>query len=333
MGELAHRCRRSSSIVDTIAPGLELGRRLRHDDERVGAAPATAMRCEPLPPTGRDDVLARLAPTTQRARVGPLARRRRRAARSAARAPSAGAAARRRASAATPAARTPRTTRSALTGLPGRPKNGVLSGPMMPKPCGMPGCIATLLELHRAEPAERFLDDVVGADADAAAGDDEVGADQLVLERVDQHAAGRPGTMPTRKAIAPASRAAAVEQRAVGVGDLARRQRLARVDQLAAGGQHDDARPRPHRAPARGRPRRAARSARRRDACRRAAPSCPAATSSPARRMCAPGVGRPVGSRTCAMPPSVHSSGTTASAPGGIGAPVMMRTHSPGCTV
>src|SRR3954462_12127980 len=33
------------------------------------------------------------------------------------------------------------------------------------------------------------------------------------------------------------------------------------------------------------------------------------------------------------MPPSVHSTGTTASAPAGIGAPVMMRTHRPGCTL
>ena len=32
------------------------------------------------------------------------------------------------------------------------------------------------------------------------------------------------------------------------------------------------------------------------------------------------------------MPPSVHSTGTTASAPAGISAPVMIRTHSPGWT-
>ncbi len=34
--------------------------------------------------------------------------------------------------------------------------------------------------------------------------------------------------------------------------------------------------------------------------------------------------------RTSATPPSVHSTGTTASAPCGIGAPVMMRTAVPG---
>ena len=32
----------------------------------------------------------------------------------------------------------------ALTGLPGSVKIGVASGPTVPKPCGMPGCIATL---------------------------------------------------------------------------------------------------------------------------------------------------------------------------------------------
>ena len=33
---------------------------------------------------------------------------------------------------------------SADTGLPGRPKTGVLSGPIVPKPCGIPGCMPTL---------------------------------------------------------------------------------------------------------------------------------------------------------------------------------------------
>jgi hypothetical protein len=36
---------------------------------------------------------------------------------------------------------------------------------------------------------------------------------------------------------------------------------------------------------------------------------------------------------TAAMPWSVHSIGTTASAPAGIGAPVMIRVESPGCTL
>ena len=31
----------------------------------------------------------------------------------------------------------------ALTGLPGSVKIGVESGPITPKPCGLPGCIAT----------------------------------------------------------------------------------------------------------------------------------------------------------------------------------------------
>nr|WP_284288243.1 hypothetical protein [Angustibacter aerolatus] len=51
----------------------------------------------------------------------------------------------------------------------------------------------------------------------------------------------------------------------------------------------------------------------------------PRRTSVPARRTCAPGV---VGERTSTSrtPPSVASTGTTASAPSGTGAPVMMRT-------
>ena len=36
---------------------------------------------------------------------------------------------------------------------------------------------------------------------------------------------------------------------------------------------------------------------------------------------------------TAAMPWSVHSTGTTASAPAGMGAPVMIRVESPGCTL
>ena len=59
---------------------------------------------------------------------------------------------------------------------------------------------------------------------------------------------------------------------------------------------------------------------------------CPVLTSSPWRRTALPGFGVWV-MVTLAMPPSVHSSGTTASAPGGTGAPVMIRTDMPGCTV
>ena len=57
--------------------------------------------------------------------------------------------------------------------------------------------------------------------------------------------------------------------------------------------------------------------------------SAPAARSSPARRTHSP-VRTLVRIATRATPPSVSSSGTTASAPGGIGAPVMIRMHRPG---
>jgi hypothetical protein len=57
----------------------------------------------------------------------------------------------------------------------------------------------------------------------------------------------------------------------------------------------------------------------------------PADTSSPALRTYAPTSGaRRIA--TEATPPSVHSTGTTASAPAGSIAPVMIRTHTPGCT-
>ena len=60
--------------------------------------------------------------------------------------------------------------------------------------------------------------------------------------------------------------------------------------------------------------------------------SVPAATSSPISRIEWPlGTGRE--NRACRLPPSVHSTGTTASAPPGIMAPVMIRMHVPGATV
>ena len=73
-----------------------------------------------------------------------------------------------------------------LTGLPGSASSGVRSGPIGPKPCGLPGCIASRRNSTRPSPivdaGQRLLDDVVRADADAAAGDQDVGADELVLD-------------------------------------------------------------------------------------------------------------------------------------------------------
>src|SRR5690348_4537682 len=47
--------------------------------------------------------------------------------------------------------------------------------------------------------------------------------------------------------------------------------------------------------------------------------------------MCCPSTGALLIVTVC-VPPSVHSTGTTASAPAGTGAPVMIRTANPGCT-
>ena len=74
---------------------------------------------------------------------------------------------------------------SALTGLPGRQKIGTRS-PRWPKPCGLPGCMATWVNSTVPELGQRLLDHVEGAHADAAGGDQEVGAQQLALEHVEQ---------------------------------------------------------------------------------------------------------------------------------------------------
>src|SRR5439155_15644581 len=96
-----------------------------------------------------------------------------------------------------------------------------------------------LAEGDLADATDRLLDDVVRTDTDATARDDEVGTDQLVLERVDELArVVRHDADPER------DRAGFVrggrEQRAVRVGDLPGGQRLPGLDQLAAGGQYDD---------------------------------------------------------------------------------------------
>ena len=54
----------------------------------------------------------------------------------------------------------------------------------------------------------------------------------------------------------------------------------------------------------------------------------PTAASPPARRIEFPGSGARL-IVTCALPPSVHSTGTMASAPDGTGAPVMIRRQVP----
>ena len=181
---------------------------------------------------------------------------------------------------------------NALTGLPGRVKIGVASGPIVPKPCGMPGLHRHLVERDGAEPASTSLTDVVRADADPAGGDD----------------AGRRGPAGPRACRAarrgssgddadPVGDGAGLaggggQREAVGVGDLPGPERLAGstsslpVDRTTTRGRgrHDDA-----AAADRGEQRRSAPAPSR---CRRRAPGRPAATSSPARRTCVAGVGR-----------------------------------------
>ena len=65
---------------------------------------------------------------------------------------------------------------------------GVASGPITPWPWASPGAIARWSKSTRADPGQHVADDGVGALAGATGRDDEVGADELVLDRVDQPA-------------------------------------------------------------------------------------------------------------------------------------------------
>ena len=219
----------------------------------------------------------------------------------------------------------------ALTGLPGSVKTGVSSSPRTPNPCGLPGCIATWSKRHRPHPGQHLLDRVVGAGADPAGGDDQRRRAAAARSRVSRN---RRGVVAhhrgTRNGTAPGSRRAAVSMTRVAVHDLpearpgararpARRRWRARRPAGCGCTTH----------PGAPRPRRAGRSARARAACRRAAPRRRRAR--PRRPRARAGRRRrPGGSATCASPPSVDSTGTTASAPRGSGAPVMIRIDCPG---
>ena len=93
----------------------------------------------------------------------------------------------------------------AETGLPGSVTIGTRSSPTRPNPCGLPGCIATGAEPH-ALAAQRLLHDVVVALRDAARGDDEVGAGQLVVAASRGTRRARRGRCRPGAAIAPARR-------------------------------------------------------------------------------------------------------------------------------
>ena len=121
---------------------------------------------------------------------------------------------------------------SALTGLPGSPKNGTRPRPSVPKPCGMPGCIATRSKSHGAEFGQRLLDHVVRPGADPAAGDEDVGPQQLALEHVEQPALVV-GHDPDPVDVGSGVACGGGQRVAVDVDDLAELGRLADVDQLA----------------------------------------------------------------------------------------------------
>ena len=130
------------------------------------------------------------------------------------------------------------------TGLPGSVKIGVSSSPIVPKPCGLPGCIADLRELHGPEPTEDVLDHVVVALADAPAGHDQVSTHELVRQAVgqllrvvgnDTHPVGNRVSLP----------GGSCDSERVGVIDRVEAQRRPRFAQLAASGDDDHPRPRP----------------------------------------------------------------------------------------
>ena len=180
---------RSSTRVRTVSPMLSA----------VSSSPTTIsafalasapMRCDPWPWIGRD-LGATVGDLEEAADVLAEARRGLDVGRPARRAPSGGGMACGPSCGGWPAARTPRTTHRPTPGCPGSVMIGVCSSKTRPKPCGLPGCIATSIELDRAERRQRLLDDVLLALADAAARHDEVGADELLGEHLAERPAGR----------------------------------------------------------------------------------------------------------------------------------------------
>ena len=136
------------------------------------------------------------------------------------------------------------TRRRTLTGLPGRVNTGTLSSPSTPKPCGMPGRIATLSNSHGPSRDSDLLDGVEGAHRHPAGRDDRVGAAELALERCTAAAAASSSTSPTRNGVAPT----APRRRPQHAPSWSRRSGRARgaadLDELVAGREDDHARPR-----------------------------------------------------------------------------------------
>ena len=228
---VSRRRGRRSSLDAPPVPQQQAQRARRPASTRVTSSGTTARhaaparpptRCEPWPPTGR---------TTRRPSAPlPSVGRGRTAACPAATSSHAGhraapaAAEQRRARPASRSAGRTNTSNDTneLTGLPGSVKIGVPSAPTVPKPCGIPGCIATLSNRTVPRRGQHLLHRVVGAGAHAAAGDDQVGADAAGRSSVCSSARGgrrarcRPGTAP-----APGSPRGGGQHVAVAVEDLA----------------------------------------------------------------------------------------------------------------
>ena len=187
-------------------------------------------------------------------------------------------------------------------------------------------------DLLDAAGLERGLDVVVRADRDAA-GDDQHVALQARFDRGDGGVALDRRSRRGRRRCAPARPASRRTISAVRLVDLARLGRRADRQQLAAGDDQVQARAAVHGRPRRRRPRRAprpagasARSPRAREhVARRAGPRRGA-------RTCVPGTSARPASR-CRCATSASSTARTASAPGGIAAPVETGAAVPGSSV
>ncbi len=215
-----------------------------------------------------------------------------------------------------------------LTGFPGSPNSGTPA--QQPERERFRRLDRDLPPLQDTEPVEDSLDDVEVADGDAAAGDHRVAGGQRVF-----HCAFDVRLVVARDAevhrVGTGGFEHREQHRPVRVTDLTRRERNRAFAQLVTGGQHTD--PRRGITETDSSPRLAITP-------RCAGPSAvpgsktrwPATTSPPASRMWSP-----LSAGWCTKTPSspsrnVRSTMTIASAPSGIGAPVMIRIASPGPT-
>ena len=217
----------------------------------------------------------------------------------------------------------------ALTGLPGRVKIGVRSGPSMPKPCGIPGCMATLRN-------------VIVPSLDRAALTTSCSPPMLTPPLVISRSASL--SRPSRRAehhgrvvaepVPPDDRAGLPggrgQHEAVGFPDLAGDQRSARLDQLVAGRDDRDPgrRAGQHLAlPGRGQQGQLHRAD---QGARRAAARSPSATSSPRWRTALPRLGACADGDTARCRRRSTPPGPRRRRPRAAAAPVMIRRQVPG---